>query len=77
MISDHRHGSTSQETQIVRWASLEEARVLIKMTTYPIGRQLDLQLLEGAQRWLEVVNYKGLIAFEQEAQADGPSRKTG
>lgn len=34
------------------------------MTTNPIGRQLNLQLLEGAQRWLEV-NYKGLIAFEQ------------
>ena len=64
MISDHGHGSASQETQSIRWASYEEARVLIKMTTNHVGRQRDLQILEATQRWLEV-NYKGVIAFEQ------------
>jgi 8-oxo-dGTP diphosphatase len=64
MISNHGHGSTSQETQSIRWASFEEARVLIKMTTNPVGRQRDLQILEATQRWLEV-NYKGVIAFEK------------
>jgi ADP-ribose pyrophosphatase YjhB (NUDIX family) len=43
-------GKFDGETQSVRWVTPEEARVLISMTTNPIGRKRDLRVLEEALR---------------------------
>ena len=43
-------GKFDRETQSVRWVIPEEARVLISMTTNPIGRKRDLKVLEEVLR---------------------------
>ena len=43
-------GKFDGETQSVRWVTPEEARVLISMTTNPIGRKRDLKVLEEVLR---------------------------
>jgi len=43
-------GTFDGETQAVRWVVPEEARDLISMTTNPIGRKRDLNVLEEALR---------------------------
>lgn len=41
-------GKFDKETQSIRWATPEEARDLISLTTNPIGRQRDLKVLQEA-----------------------------